>query len=67
MSDNKIVVTIKKCIQVSPDDFEMKAISAVFSTDKKIKDILDWAKSTGFSKNPKITDLYTSEYSEAKP
>lgn len=58
---DKIVITVKRCVQISPDDFEIKLISRVFSTTRSIKDMLQWAKTTGFI-IPEISDLNFSEY-----
>jgi len=57
----QIVVTIRKCVQIGPDDYEMEAISGVFAINRSIKDMLKWAESCGF-KDAKIGDLHFSEY-----
>ncbi len=61
--DNRIVVTLRKSVQIGPEDWEMKPVSRVFNIANSIEHMLEWAKSTGI-KDANIGDLNFSEYCE---
>jgi hypothetical protein len=61
MNDRNIVATIQICIQIGENDFKQHRESRVFSTHRTIKDLLNWAESSGI-KNPQMSDLQISEY-----
>lgn len=52
----EICVIIKRYVQISPDDWELRRISRVFSSDRTISDILKWVESEGI-KNATVNDF----------
>ena len=60
-SDSKIVVTLSRPVQIGQDEWKQYYTSRVFSVQRQIIDLLQWAENEGF-KNPTIGDLILSDY-----
>ncbi len=58
-----IVATIEMAEQIGPDDWRMRRLSANFSVECRVSEILKWAAAMGM-KSPTINDV---KFSELKP
>ena len=56
----KIVATVKKCVQIGPDDWALRGISHVFDQSATIWDVLQWADH--MEKGTLIADIQFTNY-----
>lgn len=57
----QITVTVVKRVQITETSFHDERFSRVFSIDRSIETILNWAENMGISQ-PTINDLEFSDY-----
>lgn len=47
MEQLEIIATIRKCVQIGPEDFELKVLTKRFDYDSSLDHVDQWAKSHG--------------------
>lgn len=61
----KIVATVKKLVQIGPDNYDLRPTSKVFGQQATIWDILYWADE--LERNTSIADIAFSNYDGEHP
>lgn len=54
-------VVVRNCVQVGPEDWEMKTTTRIFAGGNTIDDILRWVESLGI-KNPTCNDFVLTDH-----